>query len=719
MVQDEIKKIQEESDSLTPPFSKDEFIKIKTSLDSYDYTVIEQAGLKVLAIRSPEDYPDMVNDLETVAAGLSLDEPEDLTHVTIIGNSEVIGVPVPILVNLLLMKQEEDQRIVLTLREKLNRPLETYLFQDESDPHQLQRVAIMAPGSLEEVQEKGMREIFGGVPVPPDARVFYIVGTDGFFKLSRREYMDELVEVPEQTPIIPRDASGPAASEVSKQVDVGMDEIDIIDHSFTLTDEEGGEPEEDREDAIQDMFGGEEEEVEEFEEIDESKDSSDPQVVVEEDEEEEIEEFEEMEEFEEEEEESPAPALGNETRTMGPSDLTPRPPEARPMEEAADEEEEEEEEDEEEEDEEEEDEEEEEDNDEVEEEEVPVALEDIPEVVLQALERLMPGANVTDAELETEDGIRVYELTFTLDGKTYEAEITPEGEVKEIEVEEEDDDEEEIPEMPQVEPTIEEQPQPEPITEEEEEALLPRPSVVQDPQEMPEHEHVVMKPLPRPSVVEEQEEQEEEPAPMDDDKSIDSSDPLSQVTSDEEEPVPEIEEMIEQEEEEEDILQPKEVDAPPPIPHALEEPPPQEEVAPADTTGTEPEMVSIKKSIPMSAQEVLDERVKRERLDDLKKSLTLQGFIVSPQEDIPAADYIASKRYFNDVRVLVGFYKEPSLQEALAFERTMNNINLEVGMMVCDDLNMDMKLFTVGKNLKAVAWNDIDSIDGIVRDLLV
>jgi len=32
---------------------------------------------------------------------------------------------------------------------------------------------------------------------------------------------------------------------------------------------------------------------------------------------------------------------------------------------------------------------------------------------------------------------------------------------------------------------------------------------------------------------------------------------------------------------------------------------------------------------------------------------------------------------------------------------------------------MDMKLFTVGKNLKAVAWNDIDIIDGKVKDMLV
>lgn len=146
-----------------------------------------------------------------------------------------------------------------------------------------------------------------------------------------------------------------------------------------------------------------------------------------------------------------------------------------------------------------------------------------------------------------------------------------------------------------------------------------------------------------------------------------------------------------------------------------------DEVAPepAEPPQEEPDIVSIKKSVPMSAQEVLDERVKRERLDDLKRSLTLQGFIVSPQEDIPGVDYIATKRYFNDVRVLVGFYKAPGLQDALGFERALQGTGANIGIVVCDDLTMDMKLFTVGKNLKAVEWRDIDTIDAKVRDLLI
>ncbi len=76
-----------------------------------------------------------------------------------------------------------------------------------------------------------------------------------------------------------------------------------------------------------------------------------------------------------------------------------------------------------------------------EEDEVDVDVSDVPANVMAVLQKELPGAVVEAAELETEDGVRQYELKVVHDGKRYEVEITPDGRV--IEVEAEDDEEEE------------------------------------------------------------------------------------------------------------------------------------------------------------------------------------------------------------------------------------------------------------------------------------
>jgi hypothetical protein len=706
MVQEEIRKIQEASDELTPPFSKDEFIKIKTSLDAFDYAVIDQMGLYVLAIRSPEDFPDMVNDLETAAAGLCIDDPERLTHVTIIGNSEVIGVPVPLVVNLLEMKKEEDKKIVVTLREKLNRPLETYLFKDESDPQQLNRFAIKAPGSLSELQDKSLGSVFGGVPVPQDVRVIYIVGEDGFVKLSRREYLEELEEVPEEVSPVAREQPETPAAEVPKQVEVEMENVDIIDHEFTLAGEEEEtvtEEEEEEEPATP--------EITEEEETPEEDEMFDLDAVAQE-----VAEEEELETAEEEEGEA------EEFETV-----------------------------------------EEEVEGEEEEEEFEAAEEEEEETEeeVEEFETVEEEEEETGEEVEEFEAVEEEEEEEVEEFETVEEEEVAE-EVEEFEAAEEEDEEaEELtppPELEEEEELPEPTAAPEPEEQDHEHVMmkpLPRPSVQTGPEEEEEHEQVTMKPLPRPSVYTDEEEEEMPTDREEADASLGPGEQVLQGAMGRESPGgAEVEEppMVEVTEE---MLQPREIEAPPPLPDALQ---PLEEEVPdlrhkmpdeteksktsqltkmpmasplveempatdaseaAEAPQEEPEIVNIKKSVPMSAQEVLDERVKRERLDDLKRSLTLQGFIVSPQEEVIGVDYIASKRYFNDIRVMVGYYKEPALQEALTFERELTDSGAAVGIIVCDNLTTDMKLFTVGKNLKAVAWNDIDTIDSKVRDLLV
>ena len=69
--------------------------------------------------------------------------------------------------------------------------------------------------------------------------------------------------------------------------------------------------------------------------------------------------------------------------------------------------------------------------------EVALTLADVPPVVRSAAEGAVPGIELTEAELELEDGREVYELTGLKDGVEYEIDVTPEGVV--VEIEEEDD----------------------------------------------------------------------------------------------------------------------------------------------------------------------------------------------------------------------------------------------------------------------------------------
>ena len=67
--------------------------------------------------------------------------------------------------------------------------------------------------------------------------------------------------------------------------------------------------------------------------------------------------------------------------------------------------------------------------------EIPVSA--IPDEVLSSVNKELPGIEITEAEIESNTELR-YELEGTLDGKEYEIEIHPDGNIIEIEQEKED-----------------------------------------------------------------------------------------------------------------------------------------------------------------------------------------------------------------------------------------------------------------------------------------
>jgi uncharacterized membrane protein YkoI len=66
-----------------------------------------------------------------------------------------------------------------------------------------------------------------------------------------------------------------------------------------------------------------------------------------------------------------------------------------------------------------------------------IALDQVPALVLQAALKAVPGLIVEEAELEVEDGVTVYGLEGTAAGKEVEVEVSAEGQVLEVEWEEE------------------------------------------------------------------------------------------------------------------------------------------------------------------------------------------------------------------------------------------------------------------------------------------
>jgi uncharacterized membrane protein YkoI len=62
-----------------------------------------------------------------------------------------------------------------------------------------------------------------------------------------------------------------------------------------------------------------------------------------------------------------------------------------------------------------------------------VPLSDVPAVALKAAQGAVDGINITEAEMEKEDGQTVYVFEGDANGRKYEIEVTPEGKINEIE----------------------------------------------------------------------------------------------------------------------------------------------------------------------------------------------------------------------------------------------------------------------------------------------
>jgi len=71
-----------------------------------------------------------------------------------------------------------------------------------------------------------------------------------------------------------------------------------------------------------------------------------------------------------------------------------------------------------------------------EDEEIDIPVDELPDSIIEAVAEAVPGGEISEAELEKEDGETVYEVTVEKDGKKIEVELSLEGEVLEVEEDE-------------------------------------------------------------------------------------------------------------------------------------------------------------------------------------------------------------------------------------------------------------------------------------------
>ncbi|MHC4170276.1 MAG: PepSY domain-containing protein, partial [Planctomycetota bacterium] len=69
-----------------------------------------------------------------------------------------------------------------------------------------------------------------------------------------------------------------------------------------------------------------------------------------------------------------------------------------------------------------------------------IPLSEVPAAAVAAAKGAVAGIELTEADVEKEDGRMVYDIEGTANGKEYTIEVTAEGEVLEVEEETADDD---------------------------------------------------------------------------------------------------------------------------------------------------------------------------------------------------------------------------------------------------------------------------------------
>jgi hypothetical protein len=186
------------------PLTKEELIKLKHQINQNDYLVVESGTQRILIVRSAREYPDIVNDLDVMINKLDNRDTKDLSHAMIIGEEEVIGIPLMAIESLVERRREDDEKIAEDLGEKLIEPYTTLLFESDNDPLKTLRLGIRVSGNLEDFKPQELPEIlFSKIKsLPRHSEVVYLIAEDGYIRLSGNEFYKRLREFLKENPSI-------------------------------------------------------------------------------------------------------------------------------------------------------------------------------------------------------------------------------------------------------------------------------------------------------------------------------------------------------------------------------------------------------------------------------------------------------------------------------------------------------------------------------------
>ncbi len=179
--------------------NEEKFFEIREKMKDYEYRVINKNNSRILTVRSPNKYPDIVNDVERLVERIKIDDMKSLTNVCLIGEKEVINVQPRIIDVLVRSRKEHDDKIVEKMREKLGMD-ESTSFRDDDDPNKLCRFALRISTMIEEYPG-----LIKKMEMPPDGvSIIYIIGHDGYVRImaddfvkmlrSKERYVDKIKE---------------------------------------------------------------------------------------------------------------------------------------------------------------------------------------------------------------------------------------------------------------------------------------------------------------------------------------------------------------------------------------------------------------------------------------------------------------------------------------------------------------------------------------------
>ncbi|MBU3901907.1 MAG: hypothetical protein KKE04_00885 [Candidatus Thermoplasmatota archaeon] len=162
----------------------EKFFEIREKMKDREYMSINEYGSRVLVVRSPNRYPDIVNDVERLVERIKINDAKALTDVYLIGEKEIVNVQPKIIEVLVRNRKEYDDKIVEKMRNQLS-VNESTIFTDKNDVYKLCRFAFRIPGEIDEYSV-----FIKKIQMPPeDVSIIYLIGNDDYVRIMADDFV--------------------------------------------------------------------------------------------------------------------------------------------------------------------------------------------------------------------------------------------------------------------------------------------------------------------------------------------------------------------------------------------------------------------------------------------------------------------------------------------------------------------------------------------------